>query len=307
MRSSGTQAIAQALADKDLSANPSIVAALKNPDQGLNSLVVDIVLNRHDGPFWDKRKANYETIKVPAYIGGDWGIYGLHLPGAFRSWEKLHGPKKMMMAPPAYLERPVYQLQYELLRWFDYWLKGLDTGIMQEPPIRAFIMPTGQWKHAEEWPLPQTKWTPFNLHEGGLLWEREHFPYGENAARSAIRRGAADTSPSRHPELVEDTEVIGPAVLNLYASTTDNEVLWFVSLREVLQDGKKRVLTRGWLRGSHREVFPERSKTLAPFPSAHEIGAIDARADLRVQDRDFANRKPFQSGHAHRTEDCLLR
>ena len=176
---------------------------------------------------------NYDSIEVPAYIGGDWGIYGLHLPGAFRSWERIRSPKKMIMAPPAYLERPVYQLQYKSLRWFDHSLKGIETGIIQEPPIRAYVMGTHQWKHAEEWPLPQTKWIPFNLHEGGLLWEHEHFAHGGVGARLPTLPTVAAMSPCATPELVEDTKVIGPAVLNLYASTSDSEVLWFVSLREV--------------------------------------------------------------------------
>ena len=49
-----TKGIAEALADKDLNANAAIVAALKNPD--LNPLVIDIVLNRYDGPFWDNAR-----------------------------------------------------------------------------------------------------------------------------------------------------------------------------------------------------------------------------------------------------------
>src|SRR5450759_4555525 len=59
--------------------------------------------------------------------------------------------------------------------------------------------------------------------------------------------------------------------------------------------------------GQPSRGVPGALKTVAPLPSAHEIGAVDARADLRVQDRDSADRKPFQSGIAHRTEDCLLR
>ena len=58
--------------------------------------------------------------------------------------------------------------------------------------------------------------------------------------------------------------MIGPLLLNLFASTTDTEVLWFVSLREVDAQGKEKVLTRGWLRGSHRELDPDRSKRWQP-------------------------------------------
>ena len=258
------EALAQALSDKDLRAYPGVMAALKNPDEGLNPLVADIVLNPHDGPFWERRKAAYDAIEVPAYIGGDWGIYGLHLPGAFRSWERLRGPKKMMLAPAAYLERPVYQLQYESLRWFDHWLKGMETGIMDEPPIRMFVAGTNQWKNAAEWPLPETKWTPFYLHEGGRLWEREHFPNEGSSSLSDSPWGRESLEFSSS-ELVEDTEVIGPVLLNLYASTTDDEVLWFVSLREVDAQRKEKVLTRGWLRGTHREIDPSRSKRWQPY------------------------------------------
>ena len=50
------------------------------------------------------------------------------------------------------------------------------------------------------------------------------------------------------PPMVENTEVCSPMVLNLYASTTDTEVLWFVNLLEIDPAGNERALTRGWLR-----------------------------------------------------------
>lgn len=260
--------LAQALQDPDLAEVPEVAAALRDPETGLNALVADIVLNPLDGPFWEPRRVNYQGIQVPAYMGGDWAIYGVHLPGAFRSWENIKAPKKMIIGPPAYLDRPVYQLQYESLRWFDYWLKGIDTGIMDEPPVRLFVMGTRQWKSATDWPLPETRWTPFYLHENGLLWEREHFP-NEGCTSFSDSPWGREYIEFCSPRLVEDTEVIGPAVLNLYASTTDTDVLWFVSLREVAEDGTERTLTRGWLRGSHREVDPERSKPWAPFHPHH--------------------------------------
>jgi predicted acyl esterase len=53
-------------------------------------------------------------------------------------------------------------------------------------------------------------------------------------------------------------------VLNLYGSTTDTEVLWFVSLLDIDPEGNETLLTRGWLRGSQRELDPERSKPWLP-------------------------------------------
>jgi hypothetical protein len=232
------------LQDEDIAGVPELVQILKNPNVGTNPLLVDILLHPYDGPYWEERRVKYEGIKVPGYIGACWGIYGLHLPGAFRSWENLKVPKKMIIGPPTYLDRPLYQLQYESLRWFDYWLKGIDTGIMKEDPIKLFIMGTNEWKEAREWPLPETKWTPFYLHKNGLLHERicysnEGFDSFED---SPWGRGYLEYC---SPRLVENTEVIGPILFNLYASTTDHDIFWFVSLREVDSQGNERVLTRG--------------------------------------------------------------
>lgn len=258
------QAIEEALKSEDLRANPELVRCLENPDKGLNALVVDILINPVDGPFWEKRKVNYKPIIIPAYVGADWGIYGLHLQGAFRSWENLKSPKKMIIGPPAYLDRPLYQLQYESLRWFDHWLKGMETGIMEEPSVRLFVPATRQWKEREEWPLPETKWTPFYLHENGLLWEREHFP-NEGCSSFHDSPWGRESIEFCSSPIVEETEVMGPITLNIYASTSDTEVLWFVSLREVDPEGQERILTRGWLRGSHRAVDADRSKVYEPF------------------------------------------
>jgi uncharacterized protein len=232
---------------------------------------------------------------VPAYIGGDWGIYGLHLPGAFRGWERLRGTKMMVVGPPAYLDRPVYQLQYESLRWFDHWLKGVDTGMMKQPPIRLFIASTRQWRTAREWPLPETQWTPFYLHENGLLWEREHFPNegSTSYSDSPWGRGALEFTT---PPMVEETEVIGPVVLNLYASTTDSEVLWFVSLREVDAEGEERILTRGWLRGSHREVDPALSKPWEPFHPHARSGPLTPGKIYEFQIPLVATAEVFKAG-----------
>ncbi|HEY8369115.1 MAG TPA: CocE/NonD family hydrolase, partial [Thermodesulfobacteriota bacterium] len=69
------------------------------------------------------------------------------------------------------------------LRWFDRWLKGLDSGVDREPPIRLFVMGGGsgrkdaagrldhggRWRFETEWPPAGTRFVPYYLHEGGLL------------------------------------------------------------------------------------------------------------------------------------------
>jgi predicted acyl esterase len=260
------EAIAEALQDKDICAVPYLAEALQNPDKGNNALLIDILINTLAGPYYQERDTKYENdIKVPAYLGACWGMYGLHLPGAFRSWERMkNAPKKLTIGPNIYLDRPLYQYHYESLRWFDYWMKGIDNGIMEEPPVRVFVMGTGEWRSADAWPLPETKWTPFYLHFNGLLSEHEFWP-GEGADIFEDNKPYHGSLRYLSPPMVENTEVIGPIALNLYASSSDTEILWFASLFDVAPNGEEKLLTRGWLRGSHRATDPRYSKPWMPY------------------------------------------
>jgi predicted acyl esterase len=254
------KAIAEALEDEDLCAVPYILETLKAG----RGPTIDNYLLYTDGDYYRERSVDYNNTEIPAYLGACWGIYGLHLPGAFRSWENWSGPKMMTIGPPVYLDRPLYQYAYESLRWFDYWLKGIETGIMEDPPIKLFIVGTGEWKTTTEWPLPETKWTPFYLHANGLLSEHELWPSEGSSAfeDSYYNRGSLKFI---SPPLVENTEIIGPIVLNLYASTTDTEILWFISLMDIDLEENETLLTRGWLRGSQRKIDPERSLPWQPY------------------------------------------
>ena len=136
--------------------------------------------------------------------------------------------------------------------------------IMDEPPVSILVQGANEWRTAEDWPLPETRWIPFNLHPNGLLCEIEPQPNGgtDSFEDSPYKRGSLMYYT---PPLVENTEVIGHIVLNLYASCTASEALFFVSLWDVDPKGKESLLTRGWLRGSHREVDQKRSKAWQPF------------------------------------------
>jgi putative CocE/NonD family hydrolase len=123
-----------------------------------------------------------------------------------------------------------------------------------------------EWKEAQEWPLPETKWTPFYLHADGLLSEHEFWPNDGSTTY--------EDSPHRHdeiefktPPIVENTEICGPIVLNLFGSTTAKEILWFVSLWHFDGDGRATLLTRGWLRGSQRKLDDAASRPWQPVHS----------------------------------------
>lgn len=258
-------ALARALADPDIRANPWLVKALQEPDEAHSPQVNELTLQPLDSPFYRERAVDFtRDTSIPGYFGADWGLYGIHLGGDIRAFENWKGPSRLTIGPPLYLDRPLYQYAYEALRWFDHWLKGNDTGMMAEPPVRLFIEGTGEWKTAESWPVPGTRWTPFYLHENGLLSEHEFWP---DEGASTYEDGSFHRGELQFwtPRFVETTELCGPAALKLYGSTTADEVLWFATVLIEDAQGHQRTVTRGWLRGSQRALDPDRSRPWHPY------------------------------------------
>jgi len=52
-------------------------------------------------------------------------------------------------------------------RWLDYWLKGEDTGLLNEPPLKIFVMGENVWRDEHEWPLARTQFINYYLHSDG--------------------------------------------------------------------------------------------------------------------------------------------
>jgi predicted acyl esterase len=275
------QAIDAALADEEIASIPVLVQALRSP-HGSNAFLADVVLEKSNDAFFRERAVPYDHTSIPAYLGACWGVYGLHLNGAFRGYERWDGPKKLLIGPPRYLDRPVYQLQYEQLRWFDHWLKGNDTGFMEEDPIRLFVPGRESWRTAEEWPLPETRWTPFFFHNDGLLSEHElwDWDHASGFEDSPFHRGEVVF---RTPPLVEQTEMIGSSLLDLHISTTDTECLIFASLFVESPDGVQDEMCRGWLRLSQRATNPERSRPWQPYREYQGREAVVPNEIYRVQ------------------------
>jgi len=259
------EALGRALADEDIASVPVLADALRRPDAGVNPLIAEILLNPLYGRYYEEREVDFSgTQGIPGYFGADWGNFGLHLAGDVRAYEQWRAEKKLVIGPPIYLDRPLYQYAYQSLRWFDHWLKDMDTGVMDEPAVRAFIVGANEWKSADGWPIPGTQWTPFYLHAGGLLSEHEFWP-NEGATTfedSPFSHGGATFAT---PRFVENTEICGPIALKLYGSSTDTEILWFASLWHIDSQGNQSLLTRGWLRGTQRELDPERSRPWQPY------------------------------------------
>ena len=112
---------------------------------------------------------DYEAIQCPVYAVGGWtDAYKNAIP---RLLEGLTVPRKGLIGPWAHgyphfaLPGPQIGFLQEMLRWWDYWLKGIDTGVMDEPMLRAWMTESvkpashhdalpGRWVAEPSWPSP---------------------------------------------------------------------------------------------------------------------------------------------------------
>mgnify|MGYP003582298027 CR=1 FL=1 len=284
--------------DADIMAVPELAAAVRQPDDGAHPLILDVLMNPTDGPYWHERNPHLEDIRVPIMLGACWGMYGLHLPGEFRAWQRIPAPKKMIVGPRIYLDRPVYQYAYESLRWFDHWLKDNDTGYMAEAPIQIFLGgEDGRWHEGHDWPLPETRWHPFNLHRDGLLSEHEFWPSEGTTSFEDNVFNARGFANFVTPPLVERTVLAGPSKLTLYVSSTANDVHLFVSLWDIKPEGEGRLLTRGWLKGSLAATSPELS---SPWHAHHRLDTpelLQPGVPRRVEINVVPTANVFLPGH----------
>ena len=77
-------------------------------------------------------------------------------------WGHLSAPcGELDFGPDAVLDGNAYRL-----RWYDYWLKGIENGVMDEPPVRIFLMGENRWLGLDDWPPSQVTYRPIYLRAG---------------------------------------------------------------------------------------------------------------------------------------------
>lgn len=275
----------------------------------MNPIEFDLMAHPHDGPFYQNISAypRFKDIKIPSYLGARWNGWVLHLPGDFDAFEKIAAPKgskKMLVVPSdnyGGMDRPFHEVQDVCLRWYDHWLKGNDTGLMEEPPLTIFVQGVNKWRYETEWPLAATQWTKFYLRESGRL-SAEAPGESEGAEKFTSNPWANPTQGFRRADVLakadpvpkvsyetdplkENLDVTGPIAMHWYASIESkgikartwkrqeievsdpdtNDTDWYLKLFDVDVDGGCRCVAEGWLKASHYEVDEAKSKPWEPF------------------------------------------
>lgn len=186
----------------------------------------------------------------------------------------------------------------EAKRWFDEFLLGKNTGILEEDGIRIHFGTRIQWNQENDgrwnatdisfehrvtspaWPIPGTSWIRYYFHPGGgLQTVRPPATAMPSQYPAGIPRGGwvwndGDQHKPHHemrgsqgPEVVAFTSepldskavVAGPIAVTLYASTTAPDTDFFVTIADVNEAGVATYLQKGLLRASHRAIDHERS------------------------------------------------
>lgn len=263
----------------------------------------------HDG-FWDARDTRplLGSVEIPVYLGADWDNVPLHLPSTFSAWGALrHNPNvRMAMLPPGGFSWPWESLHYEVLAWYDHWLKGRKTGVMEGPPIRYQVPGVEGWRTTEEWPPPEARLTPFALCADGALALEE----GEPGCREYFHLPPDSGEPTNAtpPELPAmllwetlpfdaDLEFAGNIELTLEARITAFDTSWIAVLYDAPPVGEPEAITAGWLRAAFSAIDETRSVRGAPVPDCRTPRAVPVGERVSYRIPVVPNARRLAAGH----------
>jgi putative CocE/NonD family hydrolase len=260
---------------------------------------------------------------IPVYgIAGWYDFVGRDM---FLIYANLSVPKRLLVRPldHSQIDKTASDIDYgaEALRWFDYWLKGIDNGIMREAPIHYYVEGApkeGAWRAAGQWPPDNSG--PMRLHfaagksgsiasvnDGSL---RREPPLGTQAGdaytvnyATTTGRGSRWTAvnwPRAYPDmrandekvltyttppLMGDVTVVGHPIVRLWMTADAPDLDVFVYLEEVGRDGSSTYVTEGNLRASRRRIG------VAPFK--HGLG-LPYRSHLKSDVLPLAEEEPVE-------------
>ena len=271
----------------------------------------DYIDNPDDGEYWSRINVNrhLSSITVPMLHVSSW--YDIFLEGALNAYQ---GVKKESESPEArrgqhlfigpwghlfpfvqpnsqgsgdidFGSEALVDLHERQLRWFDYWLKDIDTGIMDEPPVTVFTMGENRWQSLDDWPPHNVHYVRYYLHSGGAA----NTLHGDGALSTVppgdeppdtyqydpdnpvpslggnnltIPLGVQDQRPAEERQDVlvftssameRAMEVTGPIIVKLWASSTARDTDFTAKLVDVHPDGYARNLQDGIIRARYRD------------------------------------------------------
>ena len=261
---------------------------------------------RHGSVFFD----GYEAIEAATMIvaGHADGYHNM----AFRGFERLRGPKKLLFGPWSHMSprfsMPGPRIDHvpEMIRWWHRWLRGDDNGVEHDPPIQIFVRRStapradldayeGKWRSEVEWPPARMReerraFDGARIRDGdpnatndtvqirgdvgvtGSIWCAADLPFGEPWDQ---RPDEAFSLVYDWPAVKTPLEIMGHPRVEL--TVTSSAPVAFVSAKlcDVFPDGSSALVTRAILNLTHRNGFgdPEPLTPGEPVTVSIELGA----------------------------------
>jgi predicted acyl esterase len=237
--------------------------------------------------YWQRGSiaTDYAAITCPVYVVDGWGDPYENIIGELL--EHLKVPRKGLIGPWGHifpnLATPLgLEWQYEEVRWWQQWLAGIDTGIMEEPMFRVYMMyqadsqafpaeVPGRWVAEDVWPSPRTAPSRMYLDAGGRLAptpnSRDHVKYvGDKVVGltkpqwvygrpTEFEQSPDDRNSLRFDSapLDRDLEILGYPVAKLRVSADVPVAQLAVRLTEVTPDGKSWLVSYNVLNLTRRD------------------------------------------------------
>jgi len=260
-----------------------------NPAAYDENYVRNLMVNHLDGRWWDqvKSRGQLDQITVPFFSVGNWTSF--HFRGNVEGFERAAAKDKLFRVHIGGRLTEFYSEagKTEQLRFYDHWLKGIDTGMMKEPPVRLCIRSSPRecrWRFEDEFPPKRTTYTRYYLTAeptGGMVPTSTNdmklaltAPTAErgvtydsgplSAARGA--RGDAGASFVSEP-LADDTEITGHINLVMWIGSTTDDADVIARLQKINPDATIEPVSDGVLKVSHRKLDPKLTRPERPYHS----------------------------------------
>ena len=217
-------------------------------------------------------QAEWDKITVPLFTAGNWSGMALHLRGNTEAFMRAASKHKKLRIHAGSHVHAFYteEGRADQIKFFDYWLKGVENGVMDEPPVKLAIRKGNdvlEWRHENEWPLKRTQWTKFYFDlsssppqgkpQTGVLAKENPktegastYPafslgtMGSTSAASSQVMGGGGIKPGmgialQTPPLPNDVEVTGPLMASFCVSSDSEDMDLFLTLRNFDADGNE--------------------------------------------------------------------
>jgi putative CocE/NonD family hydrolase len=218
--------------------------------------------------------------RVPTYMVAGW--YDLFVRDMFQLYSNLSVPKRLLVRPLDHSgiekKHPDLDVGVEAHRWFDYWLKGIHNGIMDEPPLHYYLLGASAkeaWRSADSWPVKNVG--KKNFYFGPTLQPETPSAFGTfdtyrldySTTTGNLSRWTAVNWGHKYPNMRSNdakaltcttvpldspVQVIGHPVVHIWLRTDAPDLDLFVYLEEVDDEGNSTYVTEGNLRAPHRAL-----------------------------------------------------